>query len=131
MEALLSGVARFFVGWNKLFRRRLRWHAQGKCRTLANRTLQCHVAAKQARKPARNGQAQACASVGARRRRIRLYERLEQALLCGRRNADAGIDHLEYDPIAPGIALALRHQFDLAALSKLRRVRHQIEQALA
>jgi hypothetical protein len=64
-------------------------------------------------------------------RAVDLVERLEHAVHGGRRNADAGVAHLEQDAGQPGFGTLRRQaQHDLTALGELDRVADKVEEHL-
>jgi hypothetical protein len=80
----------------------------------------------------RDRKPEAGTAVLARRRAVRLLERLEQARQLGGLHSDAGVDHVEaHDHAAIGLGDLARPHSDLALLRELDRVRDEVRQHLS
>ena len=91
-----------------------------------------HPTAHQLGQAPADGQAEAGAAVLARRARVGLRERLEEARQALGAEADAGVAHREGEADAAVSGRRARHrQHDLAALGELDRVGEQVEEDLA
>ena len=103
----------------------------GHTRADAHFASQMKRAAHQLDELATNREAEARAAEAPRRRCLRLHERLEEARLRVRRDADAGILDAQFDRSARAARLGHLHtQRDLALHRELDGVAHQVEEHL-
>jgi hypothetical protein len=90
-----------------------------KCRAATRLALDHDVPAHHLTEPTADSEAEACATVFARRGGGSLGKLLEQPTHLFRRHADTGVGHRERDPVAPVLLSLTRLNADGAAVAKL------------